>query len=185
MDRAVAMLGVVLIATLGCPPTAGKLAPAAGLPEYQERAVVPVPGAVVNPMGGNLLVRRTDLSIDTHLGTQEIGASYNSASGKWLWSFEISYDGLRFVDPTGAAHDTSSLAPGDAIPGTVWVVVDADTVKTKGGLAHEFGADSRLVAVPLHQRRVPAARLHLGDGRRSAAHHGDRSVHGAGALRDQ
>ena len=155
MDRAIAALGIVLIATLGCPPTAAKLAPAAGLPEYQERAVVPVPRAVVDPMGGNLLVRRTDLSIDTHLGTQEIGAAYNSASGEWFWSFEISYDGLRFVDPTGAAHDTSSLAPGEAIPGTVWVVLDADTVKTKGGLAHEFGADSRLVAVHYSSAEYP------------------------------
>jgi hypothetical protein len=146
MDRAIAMLGILLIATLAV-PDGRKLAPAAGLPEYQERAVVPVTGAVVSPMGGNLLVRRTDLSIDTHLGTQEIGAAYNSASGNWLWSFDISYDGRRFVDPTGATHDTSGLAPGSAIPGTVWVVVDADTVKTKGGLAHEFGGDSRLAAV--------------------------------------
>jgi len=155
IDRAMAALGIVLISTLGCPPKAQKLAPAAGLPQYQERAVVAVPGAVVNPLGGNLLVRRTDLSIDTHLGTREIGAAYNSASEQWLWSFDIHYDGANFVDPTGASHDTSALAPGDAIPGTVWVVVDADTIKTKGGLAHEFGADSRLHAVHYTSSEYP------------------------------
>lgn len=147
MDRAIATLGIALIATLGCPPSGKKLAPAAGLPQYQERAVLEVPGAVVNPLGGNLLVRRSDLSIDTHLGTREIGATYNSASGDWIWSFDVSYDGARFIDPTGASHDTRALVPGDAIPGTIWVVVDADTVKTKGGLAHDFAPDSRLSAV--------------------------------------
>jgi RHS repeat-associated protein len=155
MDRAIAALWIALISTLGCPPGGEKLAPAAGLPQYQERALVEVPGAVVNPLGGNLLARRSDLSIDTHLGTHEIGATYNSASGDWLWSFDVSYDGARFIDPTGASHDTSTLAPGDAIPGTVWVVVDADTVKTKGGLAHEFSPDSRLSAVHYTSAEYP------------------------------
>jgi len=155
IDRAIAVLWIVLIATLGCPPRGKKLAPAAGLPQFQERAAVEVPGAVVNPLGGNLLVRRSDLSIDTHLGTREIGATYNSASGEWLWSFDISYDGASFVDPTGAAHDTSSLTPGDAIPGTVWVVVDSDTVKTKGGLAFDFDPDSRLGAVRYTSAEYP------------------------------
>jgi len=147
MNRAIAVLSIALIAALGCPPRAKKLAPAAGLPQYQERAVLEVPGAVVNPLGGNLLVRRSVLSIDTHLGTREIGAAYNSASRGWLWSFDVRYDGALFVDPTGASHDTRALAHGDAIPGTVWVVVDADTVKTKGGLAYDFAPDSRLSAV--------------------------------------
>lgn len=155
IDRAIAALSIVLISTLGCPPRSKKLAPAAGLPQYQERAAVEVPGAVVNPLGGNLLVRRTDLSTDTHLGTREIGATYNSASKEWLWSFEISYDGASFVDPTGAVHDTSSLAPGDAIPGTVWVVVDSDTVKTKGGLAFDFDPDSRIGAVHYTSAEYP------------------------------
>jgi hypothetical protein len=96
IDRAIAALWIALISTLGCPPRSEMLAPAAGLPQYQERAVVPLPGAVVNPLGGNLLVRRSDLSIDTHLGTREIGAAYNSASEQWLWSFDI-----RFREPSG------------------------------------------------------------------------------------
>jgi RHS repeat-associated protein len=155
IDRGIAALGIALISVLGCPPGNKKLSPATGLPQYQERAAVPVPGAVVNPLGGNLLVRRTGLSIDTHLGTREIGAAYNSASEQWLWSFDTSYDGASFVDPTGAFHDTSALTPGDAIPGTVWVVVDADTVKTKGGLAHEFAPDSRLSAVHYTSAEYP------------------------------
>jgi RHS repeat-associated protein len=155
IDRAIAGFWIVLLSTLGCPPQGGKLAPAAGLPQYQERAAVPVPGGVVNPLGGNLLLRRSDLGIDTHLGTREIGATYNSTSEQWLWSFDIRYDGASFLDPTGASHDTSALAPGDAIPGTVWVVVDADTMKTKGGLAHHFARDSRLVAVHYSSAEYP------------------------------
>jgi RHS repeat-associated protein len=155
IDRAIAVLWIVLISTLGCPPQGKKLAPAAGLPQFQERAAVEVPGAIVNPLGGNLLVRRSVLSIDTHLGTRAIGAAYNSASGEWLWSFDISYDGASFVDPTGAAHDTSSFEPGDAIPGTVWVVVDSHTVKTKGGLAFEFDVDSRLGAIHYTSAEYP------------------------------
>jgi RHS repeat-associated protein len=155
MDRAIAALWIFLISTLGCPGGGVKVAPAPGLPQYQERAMIPVPGAAVNPMGGNLLVRRAVLDIDTHFGSREIGATYNSASGEWLWSFDISYHGASFVDPTGASHDTSTLAPGDAIPGTVWVVVDSDTVKTKGGLAHDFAPDSRLGAVHYTSAEYP------------------------------
>jgi RHS repeat-associated protein len=155
LDRAIAVLGIALISTLGCPPHSSKLAPAAGLPQYQERAAVDVPGGMVNPLGGNLLIRRPVLAVDTHLGSSEIGVTYSSASGCWLWNFDIRYDGASFLDPTGASHDTSALAPGEAIPGTVWVVVDADTVKTKGGLAHEFGPDSRLSAVHYTSAEYP------------------------------
>ena len=35
------------------------------------------------------MVQRSDLSIDTLLGTQEITASYNGASGDWIWSFQM------------------------------------------------------------------------------------------------
>ena len=42
------------------------------------------------------------MTIDTLFGTQPIAASYNSASGEWLWNFQIRYDGAAFVDPTGA-----------------------------------------------------------------------------------
>jgi len=121
----------------------------AGLPEFQQLALRPVPGAgaVVNVVARNLLVFRTDLSLDTRLGTHNLGATYNAATGAWLWTFDITYDGATFVDDTGARFDTSALAPGEAIPGTHWVVVDGATLKTKGGLVHAFDAAGRLAAV--------------------------------------
>ena len=60
----------------------------------------------------------------------------------------MSYDGQNFLDDSGAVHDVSLLADGDAIPGTHWVKLDAQRVKTKGGLVHHFNADShRLLAI--------------------------------------
>ena len=69
------------------------LSPVPGLPAYQIPAAIPVPGGVVNAAGGNLLVRRVDLAIDTHLGTREIGATYNSATRRWRW-IEV----VKFLD---------------------------------------------------------------------------------------
>lgn len=147
VGRGLALLLALAVGLLGCPKKKSPLGPKPGLVQYQEVAVLRVAGGLANPMGGNLLVRRVDLSIDTRLGTQEIGAVYNSASGSWLWDFDVRYDGASFLDASGAFHETWALSPGSAIPGTVWVVVDADTIKTKGGLAHEFGADGRLAAI--------------------------------------
>jgi len=121
----------------------------AGIPEFQQLALRPVPGAgaVVNVVARNLLISRTDLSIDTRLGTHSLGATYNAATGAWLWSFDITYDGETFVDDTGAVFDTTQVAPGQAIAGTHWVVVDDDTLKTKGGLVHEFDPAGLLASV--------------------------------------
>jgi len=141
----------VVLAALACGARckpAPPLTPAAGLPQFQELALVPVPGAAVNGAGGNLILRRTDLSIETRLGTRSIGATYNSATDQWLWSFDVSYLAGVFVDPTGHESDVSSLTPHDAIPGTVWVKVDERRIRTKGGLIHEFDAHTgRLLRV--------------------------------------
>jgi len=112
---------------------------AAGL--FVGLALVPVPGGWVNAAARNLLVRWEALSIDTRLGTHTISATYNSATASWLWSFDASYDGAEFLDDTGARFETAALAPGDALPGTHWVIVDAQRIKTKGGLVHEFDGD--------------------------------------------
>ena len=56
-----------------------------GLRDYQAPGLVPVPGGFVNASGGNLVLIRTDLTIDTPLGTQALTATYNSASGRWRW----------------------------------------------------------------------------------------------------
>src|SRR5262245_43822182 len=67
------------------------LSPSPGLPRFQEPAALEVPGGIVNAAGGNLLLRRVDLSIDTKLGTLEIGAVYNSKTRSWRWSFGPRY----------------------------------------------------------------------------------------------
>ena len=139
-------LALVLCAQLGpfaCLP-AELLAAAPGAPEYQAPGLVPVPSGFVNAAGGNLLVTRHDVSIDTPLGPQAISAVYNSATRAWQWSHEIRYDGDTFVDASGAVHDVGSLADGDPVAGSIWERVDANILRTKGGLEHHFGADGRL-----------------------------------------
>lgn len=139
-------LALILSAQLGpfaCVP-AELLAATPGMPEYQLPGLVPVPTGFVNAAGGNLVLLRSDLSVDTPLGTSAISATYNSATREWRWSHELHYDGATFVDGGGAVHAVAGLAYGDPIAGTLWERVDADTVQTKGGLAYHFGADGRL-----------------------------------------
>jgi len=122
-------------------------APSAGVPRYQRLGLIVVPGGAVNAAGGNLLVERTDLSIDTRIGTRELGAVYNSASRNWRWSFETTLlDGV-FTSPTGSVHDTSGLGDGGVIPGTAWQKRGPSAMQTLGGLVHEFDASGRLLAV--------------------------------------
>ena len=137
----------LLVATTSCvPPFA--MSPEPGVLEYRRPLLLELPGGRANVGGGNLLIPRIDLTLDTLFGTLEVGATYNSASRRWLWPFEMTYDGETFEDSSGAVHDLSSLADGDAIPGTHWVKVDAGKVKTKGGLVYHFGAfNHRLVAL--------------------------------------
>ena len=146
-SRALAALAVALCLghALGCPPSVP--APVAGAPEYQAHAFLPVPFGHVNVLGGNLLLQRRDLDFDTRLGNVALGATWNSASPAWRYSFELSYDGATFVDASGARHAVGGVANGQAIPGSLWVRVDARTLKTKGGLVHEFDATGRLAAV--------------------------------------
>lgn len=141
--RALALLVALAIATLGF--RVGRvLPPRSGILEYQTPNLVPVPGAVVNVAGGNLIVQREDLSLDTPLGRVAIGAVYNSGSGEWQWSHRIRYDGATFVDATGASHAVLDLEDGAPLRGTAWVKVDADTICTKGGLEYHFRSDASL-----------------------------------------
>lgn len=112
--------------------------PSPGTPDYQALAMVKVPGGAVNSAGGNFLTTREILSLDTRLGTWALSASYNSATGGWLWNFDVSYDGTTFVDESGAVYDVTSVQDGSAIPGSTWVKVDATRIKTKGGRLYEF-----------------------------------------------
>ncbi len=134
---------VALGAGLPIPPAL----PCTGLPEYQAVSALPVPGGVVNVAGGNLLVVREDGSMGTRLGPFSWHGTYSAAWGAWIWDFDLSYHGSVFVDDTLTIHDVSSLANGATIPGTQWVKVDSDTMKTKGGLVYEFGGDGFLAAI--------------------------------------
>jgi RHS repeat-associated protein len=119
----------------------------AGAPDYQSYGWVAVPFGRVNVMGGNLLAERRDLDLDTRLGNLRLEAAWNSADAVWRFGFELSYDGTTFVDASGARHPTAGLADGVAIPGTIWVRLGARTLRTKGGLVHEFDAAGRLAAL--------------------------------------
>jgi len=112
------LLASILAAALplvGC-LSESPLEPTAGIPQYEEIRLVSVPGGLVNTAGGNLFVRRIDMSIDTLLGRHEVVASYNSASGAWIWNFEMTWDGKSFLDPTGFAWRGSRVPAGYADP---------------------------------------------------------------------
>jgi len=144
-QRSLAALLVFLQLLFGCPAPNPPLSPVAGLAERRELNLVAVPGGYVDVAGGKLLVRRSDLVLDTRLGREELGAIYDSKSLRWRWSFESSYDGTTFVDESGASFAVAALANGAAIPGTYWVKLDATRIMTKGGLIHVYGAGGLLV----------------------------------------
>jgi RHS repeat-associated protein len=133
--------------------TALRAAP--GAVDHQRDAWIAFRHGHVNAMGGNLLVRRLDLSLDTHLGTLELGAVYNSARGVWRWSFESHYGSVFFTDPSGAEHDVSQVADGEAIAGTTWVKLDAHRMKTKAGRVHVFGPTRWLASIHRGQAEFP------------------------------
>jgi YD repeat-containing protein len=117
------------------------------MPDWQRLAFVAVPGGLVNVAGGNLVVRKDYLSIDTQLGSNSISATYNSTAGNWMWSFDVSFDGTTFVDSSGASYPVSGLLPGDPIPGTIWVLRSNTQLKTKGGSIYTFDANGRLARI--------------------------------------
>ena len=91
---------VLLLLVTSCIPLGyegrGDGQPADGLPLFQRPMAVALPGrATVNMAGGNLMVDRVDLSIDTRLGTQVYRAVYNATGRGWTWSFDLRYDGAR------------------------------------------------------------------------------------------
>lgn len=146
-----ALLLLLAVTALGCPPESEVPPPRAGAMHAERIAYrpFPLPGAEghVDPMGGNLLLRRVDLSRDTRLGALEIGAVYNSATGRWTWSFEPRYGSRFFTDETGARHDVSGVPDGAAVPGTRWVKLDAHRVRTRSGRVHVFDLGRRLASV--------------------------------------
>lgn len=152
--RSLAAALAAFLATGGCIP-GPLLEPEPGAPAYRQLGLVDVPGGFVNAAGGNLIVERLDMSIDTIMGTWEVGATLDSAGDGWLWNFQITYDGTTFLDPTGAQHDVTGLLDGETIPGTRWVKADLDTIETKGGLAFHFDPQGRLDYVALRTGDYP------------------------------
>jgi RHS repeat-associated protein len=155
---------LVLAALPGCWPE--PLAPSPGLPQYREIGAVPVPGGGrVDVAGGNLLLERVDLVIDTQLGPVSFGAVWNSADRRWRWSFgDLSVAGNVFTDARGASFDLTAVPDGHAVPGTPWVDLGRDAgsglaaLKTKGGLEWEFDA----VGQPARVHWTSSADPHLG-----------------------
>ena len=128
---------LLLLLTTSCQPE-GALDPKPGVLAYRRPIQVEVPGGWVDVAGGNLLLERVDLTIDSLFGSLAVGAVYNSASRDWIWSFEMSYDGSVFVDATGARHRIEELPDGAPIPGTHWDRVDDRRIRTRGGLLYTF-----------------------------------------------
>lgn len=157
-----ALLGAALAAALGiglgssC--TEEPLAPLAGLAGWREGAAFAVRDGSLDLAGGNLLLRRTDLTLETRLGTQAVTHVYNSATDRWSWSFEMTYAGGVFTDDTGMRHELAASAPG-AIPGTRWRKVDGATLETRGGLRFGFDAAGRLARVHWRHALFPALEL--------------------------
>ena len=137
--------------------------PTPGLPDWRALGTLAVRDGQVDLAAGNLLLRRTDLSIETRLGTQAVTQVYNSASDRWSWSFEMRYAGGLFEDDNGAVYLVGA-DPGP-IPGTPWRVVDAATLETRGGLRFFFASDGRLARVAWRNASYPRLELQRpGDG---------------------
>ena len=152
--KALALLLSMNIAAMGYAGS-GWLDAEPGLPDNHDFAIFAVPGGYYNVANANLTIRRVDMVVDTPVVAQGISAVYNSASGAWLWNFQVTYDGTEFIDPTGAVYDVSSVPTGAAIPGSVWVKVDGTTIATRGGLEHHFDGSGRLDYVAWRQLPYP------------------------------
>ncbi|MFP6664085.1 MAG: hypothetical protein VCC00_07805, partial [Deltaproteobacteria bacterium] len=138
--------------------------PDAGAKQYQSRTTMALPrGVSVNVAGGNLMLRRTDLSVDTFVGEFGVGPVFNSATNSWHFNIEMSYgwrpvprpqggfrQALVFMDPLGAELRVEMVADETRVKGTRWVKLDDHRMKTLGGLVHEFGTDGVLAAIYWH-----------------------------------
>src|SRR5262245_52468538 len=118
--RTIALGLALLTVSNGC-VVSKALVPSPGMPEYEERNFVPVPGGSVNAAGGNLLLEREDMSLDTPLGTQRVTSTYNSANGRWFWNFETRYGGDVFIDERARVHLLFHMPIGTGIEGTPWI----------------------------------------------------------------
>jgi len=141
-------IGALLLATSCLPEELSQLPePRAGELASEQRLVLDLPWGRVHLGGGNLAFRRLDLSIDTRLGTRELSAVFNAASARWLHSFDIRYDGARFLDASGLEHDLSGVANGEVVPGSVWRRLSDRAIRHESGLVYEFGPSGVLASL--------------------------------------
>ncbi len=138
--RAISILLALVVCSLGCPKYSEP-----GMKRYQKLAVLDLPlGVKVNVAGGGLHLSRSDLSVDTFLGTYAIQARFNSAQDGWIFDFETTYDGEVFVDGAGTIAVVKDFPNHSEVPGTHWVKVDNRRMKTAGGMTYEFREDGTL-----------------------------------------
>jgi RHS repeat-associated protein len=162
--QAIASLGVCLMTIVlgGC--WLHKLpAPRPGIVTYFEQLMVPVPGGLVNASGGNLHVQRDDISLDTRIGEWSVGAVWNSATGKWLWNFDMTQKLPRhgtdpiFTDDTGATFFFKGGSGFDhPFGGSHWIRQTEFTTRTLGGLFYHFDASGDLTSVNWMSEIYPA-----------------------------
>ena len=111
--RAFALLLCATQIAAGCRAGRSPIAPVAGAFAYQEPLRLAFRDGELNLAGGAWATRRVDFSLDTRIGTYELGAVHDSLSATWRWSHELFFDGNRFVDASGAEHAAQGLAPGE------------------------------------------------------------------------
>jgi YD repeat-containing protein len=131
---------------------------------WREPAVLGVRDGSLDLAGGNLLLARTDLTIETRLGIQAVTQVYNSATDRWTWSFEMSYADGVFRDESGASHRVGGV-PAGPIEGTRWRKADAATIESRGGLRFSFAPDGSLARIGWRHAAYPRLELQRpGDG---------------------
>lgn len=134
------LLCLAFTSLTACVPNWG-LEAQAGLPEYQSASLLRAGHAFVHPAGGNLSFSLPPLVVDTRLGPQSFGATYNAATRDWTFSYyDLRYDRSGFLDPTGHWNSLAYLAAyGRPIPANrFWVPLDAHRVKSAGGMVYDF-----------------------------------------------
>ena len=158
-ERVLASLLCLTVASMGC--VGGNAPPPAHAGSFDHEQVLRIAfkGFEVNAAGGNLAIRRRDFSIDTRLGTYELVHVYNSADEAWRWSHELELSAERFVDASGAVFDLQDVQAGERIAGSRWRLVDADTLRTLGGLEHHFDASGTLRVVHWQHAEYPQLRF--------------------------
>src|SRR5262245_25700827 len=139
--RTLAILNILIMNIFAC--GTGYLPPAPGFADYERAGFIQIPGGIFNAPGLNFLHERVDIEVDTAVWTQTVGAVFNSANDQWQWGDAMSLNGSVFTDASGMRHEL--VVPfGTAIPGTHWVRVSANTIKTKGGRTYRFDTQGRL-----------------------------------------